>query len=104
MIKSFDNNLNFEKGNEEFRFMIHINKSNYFSKVFVINGFKVTGAVEADQEPLENVLILIYAFDKVLVKNYHCEGLSINLKEYEFNNNLPICVLRYFLKHSQSLG
>lgn len=91
-IKSFDNTLNFEKGNEEFMFMININKSNYFSKVLIINGFKVTGAVEADQEPLENVLILIYAEDKALVKNYQCEGLKVNLKDYSFNDNLPFCV------------
>lgn len=93
VIKPLDSELNFEKGSEEFKFNININKSNYFSQVLVINGFKVNGSVEADQEPLENVMILIYTTDSELVKNYKCdEANSYDLSQYSFNNNIPFCI------------
>lgn len=95
VIKPLDSDLNFEKGNEEFIFNININKSNYFNKVLIINGFKVTGSVEADEEPLENVLILIYSLDDTIVKNYKCNeisGDSLVLSNYPFSGINPFCI------------
>ncbi len=87
--------MNFEKGFEEFKFNININKSNYFSQVVVINGFKVTGSVEADQEPLENVLILIYSTNSQLVNSYQCSEIpSENLSQYTFDYQTPFCVTK----------
>lgn len=93
IIKPIDTTLNFERGNEEFKFNININKSNFFNKVLVINGFKLIGSVEADQDPLENVLILIYSLDNQLIKNFECEeAVSFELSNYPLNGITPFCV------------
>lgn len=93
VIKPVDSDLNFEKGHKEFRFNININKSNYFSRVLVIDGFKVSGSVEADRDPLENVLILIYSNEPDVVKKYNCpEATNHNISQYVFNGLKPFCV------------
>ena len=59
----------------------------------MINGFKLIGSVEADQDPLENVLILIYSLDNQLVKNFECEeAVSFELSNYPLNGITPFCV------------
>ena len=93
VIRPLESDLKYVKGYEEYKFNININKSNYFSKVLVIDGLRVTGSVEADQEPLENVLILIYTSDNDLVKDYTCtDASSIDLNQYVFNGKTPFCV------------
>jgi hypothetical protein len=61
--------------------------------VLVIDGFKVSGSVEADQDPLENVLILIYTQNSELVKDYQCaESVGKSLNQFVLNGLTPFCV------------
>lgn len=82
----------FDKSHNEFRFTVNINSSNFFERALIIRGFKVSGKVVADNEPLSGVITLIYTYNTTLVKDYNCEASPIqNLKDFSIKDLVPFC-------------
>ena len=82
----------FDANHKELHFQINVTGSNYFEKALIIRGFKVTGKVEADGEPLSGILSLIYSYNTTLINNYNCENNAItNLADFSYKGLVPFC-------------
>jgi len=84
----------FDKDHKEAKFKVNLDSSNFLERALIIRGFKVVGTVEADNEPLDNVLVLIYSYNSTLIKNYNCEAKAsqaINLSEFVYKDLQPFC-------------
>jgi hypothetical protein len=92
-IKPHDNTEMFDKNHKEFKFTVNLNGSNFFERALIVKGFKVTGNVLADNEPLQGAYIFIYTYNTTLVKDYNCEN-NKSLDKYKFNNISPFCVTK----------
>jgi protocatechuate 3,4-dioxygenase beta subunit len=91
----------FDKNHSELKFQVKLDSSNFLERALIIRGFKVTGRVEADNQPLDGVSVLIYTFNSTLIENYSCDlsttgsKLNINnLLEYTYKDMTPFCAVQ----------
>lgn len=84
----------FDLQHSELKFEVKINKSNFLEKALIIRGFKVSGKVMSDNEPMQNVLALIYTTNLTLIKDYVCDNPEIKNVQKDLHNGLsPFCLV-----------
>lgn len=92
LLKPIKTSFMFDENHKELSFNVNVSGSNFFERALIIRGFKVTGKVEADGEPLDNILALIFSYNSTLITNYNCESNKVeNLKDFTYKGLVPFC-------------
>lgn len=95
----------FDNNHKSLSFKVDVNKETYLEKALIVKGYKVSGYIKSNNQPLENTIFLIYSYEESLVANYSCkdfdflllknkkdESKSSILKRLKIENNAtPFC-------------
>jgi protocatechuate 3,4-dioxygenase beta subunit len=93
IIKSTENQEMFDTNHKELTFTVNINSPNFLERALIVKGYKVSGRVVAENEPLEDIHALIYSYNSTLVKNYKCEANTHQLKDFVYDGMTPFCII-----------